>query len=163
MPKHDPDDSLKPPMLSTAHLDTCPHPVALDLPRLAEDLEKRLPEAVFAFALGSSAKTGVVRARGDLDLAVYLVTGASITIDVQRRAEEAVGGQTDAGIRVDIGELNRADPVYRFEAISGRLLFCRDDEAYLDFFSRTSRDYETQMVHYARQRAYRTSGRLAWS
>jgi hypothetical protein len=149
--------------LSQTHVDTCPHPVALDIPVLASELERLLPEAVFAMLLGSAAATGVVRAHGDLDLAFFLKPPAAPAFDFQTRIEQAVEPQTKGRIRVDAGLLNRADPVYRFEALKGKRLFCRDDEAYMDFFSRASRDYETQMIHYARQRAYRLSGRLACS
>ncbi len=149
--------------LSQTHIDTCPHPVALDIPVLAAELERLLPEAVFAILLGSAAATGVVRAHGDLDLAFFLKPPATPAFDFQTRVEQAVEPQTKGRIRVDVGLLNRADPVYRFEALKGKRLFCRDDETYMDFFSIASRDYETQMIHYARQRVYRLSRRLACS
>ena len=147
--------------LSLAHIDTNPDPVALDIPTLASELERLLPEAVFAFLLGSAAATGVVRAHGDLDLAFFLKPRATADFDFQTRIEKAVETQTQGRVRVDVGLLNRADPVYRFEALKGKLLFCRDDAAYMDFFSRASRDYETQMFHYARQRMYRLTRKLA--
>ena len=149
--------------LSLAHIDTCPHPVALDIPVLAAELERLLPEAIFAILHGSAAATGVVRAHGDLDLAFFLKPRTAPALDFHARVEQAVEPQTQGRIRVDVGLLNRADPVYRFETLKGKRLFCRDDEAYMDFFSRASRDYETQMIHYARQRMYRLSGRLACS
>ena len=58
----------------------------------------------------------------------------------------------------DIGILNGAEPIYRFEALKGRLLFCRDEERYLDFFSLTCREYESQIADYERQRRYRLEG-----
>jgi hypothetical protein len=45
--------------------------------------------------------------------------------------------------------------VYRFEALKGRLLFARDRDFLAEFHSLTCREYETQMIHYARQRRYR--------
>ena len=146
--------------LSHSHIDTCPVPIALDIPLLASELERRLPEAIFALLLGSAAPTGVIPARSDLDLAFYLQPNTVLSLDFQARIENAVDAQTQGRIRVDAGTLNQADPVYRFEALKGKLLFCRNDEVYLDFFSRTSRDYEMQMVLYARQRAYRLSRKM---
>jgi hypothetical protein len=145
--------------LSFAHIDTNPHPVPLDIPALASKLERLLPEALFGLLIGSTATMGVVRAYGDLDLAFFLSPGITAGYDFQARIEQAVEPQTQGRVRVDVGLLNRADPVYRFEALKGRLLFCRDDEAYMSFFSSVSRDYETQMIHYARQRMYRLSRR----
>jgi hypothetical protein len=39
--------------------------------------------------------------------------------------------------------LNSAEPVYRFEALKGRLLFTRDHDFYIKFFSIASREYES--------------------
>ena len=104
-----------------------------------------------------------MRAHGDLDLAFFLKPNTEPAFDFQARVEQAVEPQTQGRIRVDVGLLNRADPVYRFETLKGKQLFCRDDEVYMDFFSRASREYETQMIRYARQRVYRLSGRLVCS
>ena len=147
--------------LSKAHIDTNPHAVALDIPVLASELERLLPEAVFGFLLGSAAATGVVRPHGDLDLAFFLKLRTTADFDFQARVEQAVEPQTQGRVRVDMGVLNQADPVFRFEALKGKRLFCRDDEVYMEFFSRASRDYETQMFHYARQRMYRLTRKLA--
>ncbi len=59
------------------------------------------------------------------------------------------------GIECDIGILNNAEPVYRFEALRGKLLFARDYEAYLKFYSLTCREYESQLADYERQHRYR--------
>ena len=58
-------------------------------------------------------------------------------------------------VRCDIGILNSAEPIYRFEALKGRLLFARDQERYVTFFSKTCREYESQMFDYERQLKYR--------
>ena len=55
----------------------------------------------------------------------------------------------------EIGFLNDAEPVYRFEALKGRLLFTRDRNEYLSFFALTCREYESQLVDYERQYRYR--------
>lgn len=48
-----------------------------------------------------------------------------------------------------------AEPVFRFEALKGRIVLQRDEETWLRFFSVTCREYEAQMFHYVRQRRYR--------
>jgi hypothetical protein len=59
------------------------------------------------------------------------------------------------GVDIDLGCFDRAEPVYRFEALKGRLLFARDQERFLDAFSRTCREYESQIWDYQRQAGYR--------
>ena len=61
----------------------------------------------------------------------------------------------------DVGFLNRAEPVYRFEALKGKVLFCRDQETYVKFFSLTCREYESQIADYERQRQYRIEAKTA--
>lgn len=100
-----------------------------------------------------SAKDGVVGPNSDLDLALFLLTAPSLTL--YETVGRIVASHVGAGIRADIGILNQAEPVYRFEALKGRLLFCRDEERWLDFYSVTCRLYEHQMADYARQRRYR--------
>ena len=41
--------------------------------------------------------------------------------------------------------LNTSDPILAFEALSGRRLSCRNEEAYLSFFSLTCSQYEDEM------------------
>jgi hypothetical protein len=64
-------------------------------------------------------------------------------------------------VRVDIGILNRAEPVFRLEALKGTLLFTRSTEEYAAFFSRTCREYESQMVDYEKQQRYRLEAQHA--
>ena len=125
-----------------------------DVDALAEKLEQACPEVVFAFLHGS-AKDGCVRPEGDVDIALF----------VQGKPEfELIGRVIDVvdavapGAQADVGILNPAEPVYRFEALKGRLLFCRDEETYLHFFSVTCREYEDQIADYERQLHYRRTG-----
>lgn len=99
-----------------------------------------------------SAVTGKVQAYSDLDLAFYLSEPPSF-----RFYNEVMDVVRDVvpDVRCDIGVLNSAEPVYRFEALKGKLLFARDQERYLAFFSKTCREYESQMFDYERQRRYR--------
>jgi len=103
---------------------------------------------------------GLVRPHSDLDLAVYLdpkclQKGSSFDLlefysTAQQVVEDVVGP-----VRCDLGILNGVEPVYRFEALCGRLLFSRDEDLRASFFSLTCREYEHQLFDYERQRRYR--------
>ena len=142
---------LEPMGISKKHLGENFVPVRFDPRRLASVLEEQLPEVEFCFLMGSSV-SGVVKAYSDLDLAFYLYEKPSYgfygkAMDLVRIVVPDV--------RCDIGILNSADPVYRFEALKGALLFTRNEERYVAFFSRTCREYESQMFDYERQLRYR--------
>jgi predicted nucleotidyltransferase len=122
-----------------------------DVDKLAAVVRDACPEAVFAMLHGS-AKDGVVREGGDIDIALYLEGPA--TVEVLTRVIATVEDFAP-GVRCDCGVLNKADCVYRFEALKGRMLFRRDEDKYAEFFSRTCREYEYQMADYERQRRYR--------
>ncbi|MBN1942449.1 MAG: hypothetical protein JW849_04055 [Phycisphaerae bacterium] len=124
-----------------------------DVEQLAAALKIACPEARFALLHGS-AKDGQIGPDSDIDVALFIEGTASL--ELYRRAQEAVHAVV-AEAEADIGILNHAEPVYRFEALKGRLLFCRDQEAYLSFFTRTCREYEEQIADYQRQWTYRLS------
>ena len=126
-------------------------PVHFDPKQLASALEEQLPEVDFCFLMGSSV-SGTVEAYSDLDLAFYLNKKPSY--EFYGKAMDAVRSMVP-NVRCDVGILNSAEPVYRFEALKGKLLFTRDEEQYAAFFSRTCREYESQMFDYERQRRYR--------
>ncbi len=137
--------------LSRKHLAENFVPVHFDSEQLASILEEQLPEVVFCFLMGSSV-SGTVKAYSDLDLAFYLYEKPSYgfygkAMDVVRSVVPDV--------RCDVGILNDTEPVYRFEALKGKLLFTRDMEQYAGFFSVTCREYESQMFDYEKQRRYR--------
>lgn len=126
-------------------------PIIYDPELLGEALKQECPEIVFALLLGSATE-GVISAGSDLDIAVYVEdrpTGRTYL-----RIEETIESVV-AGADVDLGFLNGNEPVYRFEALKGRLLFTRDQEAWLHFYSLTCREYEHWMYHYEKQRRYR--------
>lgn len=114
-------------------------------------MKEQLPVVDFCFLMGSAAD-GIVNAYSDLDLAFYLMGKSSYSFYTQ--AMEAVRSVVP-DVRCDIGILNSAEPIYRFEALKGRLLFARDQERYVTFFSKTCREYESQMFDYERQLKYR--------
>ena len=121
----------------------------------AGDLRNGCPEIVFALVLGS-AVDGNVAPRSDLDLAVYLEDKPKF--DVFQRIVD-IAEKSAPGVEIDLGFLNGNEPVYRFEALKGRLLFTRDREAWLRFYSLTCREYEHWMFHYEKQRRYRIENR----
>ncbi len=137
--------------LSKKYLEMNSATVIFSIEKLAQAIYDEMPEAVFAYLLGSSVQ-GQVKPFSDLDLALYLSEKPSLAIlsKAQKICEAQVGQ-----VRCDIGILNNAEPVYRFEAIKGRLLFAREQEIWLRFYSITCREYETQMYHYEKQRLYR--------
>ena len=138
--------------LSKRYLDTNTEAVRFSKEILADCLQEKLPGVVFAYLLGSSAAEQQVKPYSDLDIALYLSGKRDISLlsTVQEICEECVGP-----VRCDVGFLNSAEPVYRFEALKGSLLFTRDMETWLRFYSVTCREYESQMFHYEKQRRYR--------
>lgn len=137
--------------LSKQYLDTQSRQIDFDPEILAEKLQEGFPEIVFAYLLGSAAG-GTVPPHSDLDLALYTSRKADLDLfsGVQQLCEEVIGA-----VRCDVGILNNAEPVYRFEVLKGRLLFTRERERWLTFYSRTCREYEHQLFHYEKQRRYR--------
>jgi len=137
--------------LSRKHLNTHKGTVEFDVHELADSIMRRHPEVSFCLLMGS-AMPGTVEEGSDLDLAFYLNEPAAFEF---YSAIEATVDEMALGVRCDIGILNHAEPVYRFEALKGKLLFARDPEQYASFFSLTCREYESQMFDYERQRCYR--------
>ena len=123
--------------------------------RLAAALQERCPDVAFALLHGS-ARAGMVSPGSDVDVAVYCNRPVSTQslLGVMEAAACVV-----PGAECDVGVLNEADTVFCFEALRGRLLFTRDQELYLDFYSRTCREYESQMADYERQHRYRIEAR----
>lgn len=122
-----------------------------DPERLSRKLESELAEVEFCLLIGSSAD-GIVSEGSDLDLAFYL--NKPFSLDLYSRAVATVASILPA-VECDIAILNGAEPVFRFEALKGRLLFTRNLELYTAFFSLSCREYESQMISYARQRRCR--------
>ena len=137
--------------LSKHYIDTRETPVPVDRQGIVGCLARDFPEVVFVLLHGS-AKSGIIRPHGDLDLAVFAdpsLPGERFIELVSRISE------LHQGVRCDLGLLKGADPVYAFEASKGILIYCRSKEAYARFFSETCRRYEETMAAYARQLNYR--------
>ncbi len=137
--------------LTNRHLSRHKKPIDFDPDSLALALEEACPEALFAFLLGSSIN-GHVSVGSDLDLALFM--NGKMSLNLLDRVQTVVE-RFLPGVHCDIGSLRNAEPIYRFEALKGRLLFTRDSEVYLRFFSLTCREYESQIHDYARQHRYR--------
>jgi len=137
--------------LSKRHLSGRAEPIDFDPAALGAALRAACEEIVFALLMGS-ARDGHVAAGSDIDLALYLEKPASLRLigHVQE-----VTARFAPEVHCDVGFLRNAEPVFRFEALKGRLLFTRDQEVFLHFFSLTCREYESQLVSYARQYSYR--------
>ncbi len=118
-------------------------------------LRERFPEIDFALLMGS-ARDGSVPPNGDIDLAVCV--DGRLNLDLRMRIAETVRELTPEA-SADIGQFNGAEPVYRFEALKGRLLFARDMNRFAAAFSLACREYESQMHHYRRQLEYRLQRR----
>jgi len=110
----------------------------------------------FARLFGSSQEGFLIRDTADIDIAVHL--SEQPTTDM---LAEIVGLCQDAlqYDNIDIVVLNTSDPILAFEALSGKRLACRNEEAYLSFFSLTCRQYEDEMQRIERSRSYRRAAK----
>ncbi len=110
------------------------------------------PAVVAAWAFGS-AQGGELRPGSDADVAVLMEQPPTF------EAQLALLGRLQAALRldaIDLVILNEANPILRFEAVSGRPLFNRDPEAVAGFVSLTAREYEDEMAQWERaMRLYR--------
>ena len=137
--------------LSKHYLDMHAVDVPVNFNGMAEFLRQEYPEISFALVMGSAAK-GIIGKNSDLDIAVYYdkqLNWKKLSAIMQSLSD------MHQDIRCDLGLLNNAEVVYRYEALKGRLLFFRDQECWLRFYSQTCREYETQMYHYQKQLQYR--------
>ena len=95
-----------------------------DIEKLAKLLRQKCPQIRLAFLHGS-AKEGIIKETGDIDIAVLIDGKPSLEFyENIYDIVESVAGKVDC----DIGILNNAEPVFRFEALKGKLLFFREQE-----------------------------------
>lgn len=130
-----------------------------DSEKLSNALQAACPDVLFALLHGS-AKDGHVNPGSDIDIALYI--DGKATVELYMNAADAVR-QICPDAESDIGILNNAEPIYRFEALKGKLLFNKDMEKYLHFFSLTCRQYESQIADYQRQHKYRLEAKGRWA
>jgi len=137
--------------LSRREINNGKAPVDFNPDVLAVALRDGCPEILFAILMGS-ARDGRIPPGGDLDIAVSLESG--LTLALLERIS-TIAQRVLPGVEVDVGCFDRAEPVYRFEALKGRLLFARDNDRFLEAYSLACREYENQIYDYERQARYR--------
>lgn len=106
------------------------------------------PRVLGVFLFGSQAD-GTATPRSDIDLAVLFER--EISLDEQLTFEVAVCDVLGVYDDVDIVNLNRASLPFRFRALSGKLLYERDDVRVSDFIEETiieQRDYNWFMLRF---------------
>ncbi len=96
------------------------------------------PNVIAAWCFGS-AQDGWVGEHSDVDIAVLFRSIPSLDDLVSLQADLEKALQFN---QIDLVVLNDASPITRFEAISGRPIFCRDLSARAEFVSLTAREYE---------------------
>jgi uncharacterized protein len=108
----------------------------------AREVFENTPQVIAAWGFGS-AKEGVIRPGGDLDLGVFFnqVPSLDERLELLIRLQKAL--QMDD---IDLVVLNGASSITRFEAVSGRLIFSRDSGKQAEFVSLTAREYEYDMA-----------------
>ena len=111
---------------------------------------------VFAAWVFGSAQEGHIHAGSDLDIGVLFVAPPTLDELADLRADLQDAVQFD---NIDLVVLNAASPILRFEAVSGRLLFCRDAARRAAFVSLTAREYEESMAMVQRALAERAAAK----
>lgn len=113
---------------------------------MAEDVWQSTPYVIAAWAFGS-AKDGEVRPDADADIGILTVSPLTFAeqLDLMGKLQTALQFE-----EVDLVILNESNPILRFEAVSGKRLFCRDDAQMAAFVSLTAREYEDEMAQWYR-------------
>ncbi|NJN95206.1 MAG: nucleotidyltransferase domain-containing protein [Anaerolineales bacterium] len=114
---------------------------SVDWPRL-EQVLAAAPNVMAAWVFGS-AQTGQIRAGSDLDIGVLF--DSTLPFDEQLRLLGDLQPVVPFA-EIDLVPLNEANPILRFEAVSGRAIFCRDASRRAEFVSLTAREYEDEMA-----------------
>jgi predicted nucleotidyltransferase len=111
------------------------------------------PGLIAAWAFGS-ASDGLVAPGSDVDVGVWFETLPSFEqqLALLARLQEALGID-----EIDLVVLNEANPILRFEALSGRALYCREPNLRAGFASLTAREYEDAMAFWERALRSRTA------
>lgn len=95
-------------------------------------------EVLLLFVFGSAA-SGRLTDQSDLDIAV-LFRGTPEFSDIVRITGEL---SEITGMEVDLVALNNSSPVLRMQVLkNGRLITCREESVFNDFFVRTVKEYD---------------------
>ena len=115
--------------------------VEVDVKTAAESLAG-FPCIVAAWVFGS-AQSGSVRTGGDIDVALLFDHRPTLDelVDVRRALQKALHFD-----EIDLVPLNDTAAILRFEAVSGQLIFCRNESVRAAFVSLTAREYESDMA-----------------
>lgn len=113
----------------------------IDIAKLSSFFRKEANVA--AAILFGSAKDGMIREGGDLDIAVLFKQ--QLTPDESLKFIGKIMKITDFE-NIDFIELNKANTILAFEAIKGRYLCKNDPDKTAEFCSLTSREYEDVMA-----------------
>jgi len=128
-------------------------PNKIDIQLIANSIQHDFPDIAFAYLFGS-AQEGVVKDGSDIDIAIYYKGNDTfIRLNVIEALEQVVG----RSLPIDVIELQKANTLLAFKAISGKLLFVRDNEMenYADFYTLTRRKYEDETYWMKKQLEYR--------
>lgn len=99
------------------------------------------PNVTAAWIFGS-AKEGMIRAGGDLDIGVLYAHAP--TLEERLQLADAIDRCLNLGT-IDLSVLNGASATLRFEALSGRKIYSTDPESEAAFQSLAAREYEHAM------------------
>ncbi len=108
----------------------------------AEKVWQSYPQIISVWLFGS-AQDGELSISADLDLALLFEAQPPLDELASIRADLQENLQVDD---IDLTFLNKAGPILAFQAVSGRLVFCRDLDKKVDFVSLTARKYEEAMA-----------------
>lgn len=111
----------------------------------AESVLSQHPEVIAAWCFGS-AQTGLIQPGSDLDLGILFERLPNLDQLLRLIADLQTALSFE---NIDLVPLNKADPILRFEAVSGRSIFCRDLARRAEFVSLTAREYEDAMAFFA--------------
>lgn len=110
--------------------------------KIGEALAKE-PKVVFALLFGSASEGRIVSPNSDIDVGIYFSERPSVDLltRVMGLCQDAINFE-----KIDLSVLNTANPLLAYEALKGKLIFCRDKNRFADFFSLTFRMYEDEMM-----------------
>jgi len=124
----------------------------INLQTISTSISTRFPDIAFANLFGS-AKEGEVKEGSDVDIAIYYTgTDSFVRFGVMEELEKVL-----PGFIFDIIELQKADPILAFEALSGSQLFVRPEaiHTYVAFYNLTCRLYRDRIYWMKKQLEYR--------
>jgi predicted nucleotidyltransferase len=127
---------------------------SINIPHLASEIKNQFPEIKFAYIFGS-ASNGEVNKGSDIDIAIWVDDSTNLLELIPQ-----ITGLVEKNTRVtpcDLTILNRSNCILSYEVLQGSLLFVRDEamETYLDFYTKTCREYEDTLFYMKKQLHYR--------